>query len=170
MSVLICGGWGWGTQIDFLHLKFVVDAGRLAYWLGKPVDVSQKSEKMPPNKLTHCKYFLYLCSFFLYTCVLKHFYEVNSRLGIHSLSPNDMCFSTCQRHWRLTGLFCVDTRMCAETTSLVPSVGTILPCTSFCCISWLDLWKSLNVVLWKVCTNTLMCTLIDLMHRHLTKF
>ena len=33
------------TQIDFLHLKFVADASRLAYWLGKPVDASRKSEK-----------------------------------------------------------------------------------------------------------------------------
>ena len=44
--------------IDFLHLKFVVDASRLAYWLGKPVDAPRKSEKTAPSKLTHRKYFL----------------------------------------------------------------------------------------------------------------
>ena len=56
---------------------------RLAYWLGKRVDASWKSEKMAPSKLTLCKYFPYSC--FLYTCfcaVLKHFREVNSRVGI----------------------------------------------------------------------------------------
>ena len=60
--------------------------------------------------------------FFLHICfcaVLKHFHEVNSRFGIHSLSANDTHFSTCQQHQRLTSSFCVDTdtRMCAETTS-----------------------------------------------------
>ena len=72
-----------GAQIDVLHHKFVVDASRLAYWLGKRVDVSRKSEKTAPSKLTLRKYFPYSC--FLYTCfcaVLKHFREVNSRLGI----------------------------------------------------------------------------------------
>ena len=29
------------AQIDFLHLELVVDASRLAYWLGKPVDASR---------------------------------------------------------------------------------------------------------------------------------
>ena len=87
------------TQIDFLHLKFVVDASRLAYWLEKPVDTSRKSEKTAPSKLAHCtcKYFPYSC--FLYTCfcaVLVHFREVNSRLGIHSLSANGTHFSTSQ--------------------------------------------------------------------------
>ena len=121
--------------------KFVVDANRLAYWLGKPVDVSRKSEKMAPSRLTHCKYFPYSCFFFfvffLYTCfcaVLKHFHEVNSRLGIHSLSANDTRFSTCQQHRRLTASFCVetDTHMCAETTSFSTFSRQY---TSFCCIS-----------------------------------
>ena len=82
------------------------------------VDASRKSEKTAPSKLTHRKYFPYSC--ILYTCfcaVLKHFRELNSRLGIHSLSANNTRFSTSQRHWRLTSPFCVDTRMCAETTS-----------------------------------------------------
>ena len=95
---LVWSAWA-ATQIDFLHLKFVVNGSRLAYWLGKPVDASRKSEKMAPSKLTHRKYFLYLC--FLYTCfcaVLKHFCEVNSRVGIHSLSTNDKRFSTSQQH------------------------------------------------------------------------
>ena len=35
-----CRTWA-AAQIDFLHLKFIVDASRLAYWLGKPVDVSR---------------------------------------------------------------------------------------------------------------------------------
>ena len=55
----ICAWSAWAAaQTDFLHLKFVVDASRLAYWLGKPVDVSQKSEKTAPSKLTYRKYFL----------------------------------------------------------------------------------------------------------------
>ena len=135
-------------------------SSRLAYWLGKLVDASWKSEKMAPSKLTHCKYFPYSC--FLYTCfcaVLKHFHEVSSRLGIHSLSANDTRFSTSQRHWRLTSMFCVDTRMCAETTSFstfsrqYTSMHVVLPV-----FHDLHLWKSLKVVLWKVCTNNLMHT------------
>ena len=108
----------WAAQTIFLHLKFAVDASRLAYWLGKLVDMSRKSEKTASSKLIHRKYFPYSC--FLYTsfCVVfKHFREVNSRFGIHSLSANDTRFCTSQRHWRLTGPFCVDTRMCGETTS-----------------------------------------------------
>ena len=138
-------------------LKFVVDASRLAYWLGKPQHAAWKSEKMAPSKLTHCKYFPYSWVF-LYTCfcaVLKHFHEVNSRLGIHSLSA----FSTCWQHWRLTSLFCMDTRMCTETTSFSTfsrqdtSMHVIL-----LYFHDLDLWKSLNIVLWKVCANNLMHT------------
>ena len=64
---------GW-AQIDFLHLKLVVDASRLAYWLGKPVDVSRKSEKIAPSKLTHRKYhvfsFVYM---YLLLCCFKAF-------------------------------------------------------------------------------------------------
>ena len=63
------------AQIDFLHLELVVDASRLAYWLGKPVDASRESEKMAPSKLTHRKYFPYSCFFFVYLlrCCFKTF-------------------------------------------------------------------------------------------------
>ena len=56
------------------RLKFVVDASRLACWLGKPVDASRKSEKMVPSKLTHI-YFPYSCFFFVYLllCYFKAF-------------------------------------------------------------------------------------------------
>ena len=58
------------AQIDFLHLKFVVDVSRLAYCLGKPVDASRKSEKITPSKLAHRKYFLYSCFFCILASVL----------------------------------------------------------------------------------------------------
>ena len=51
-------------------LKFVVDGSRLAYWLGKPVDASRKSEKVAPSKLTHRKYFPYSCLFCILASVL----------------------------------------------------------------------------------------------------
>ena len=144
------GAHGLPLKLISCTLKFIVDASRLAYWLGKMVDALRKSEKMAPSKLTHSKYFPYSC-FFLYTCfcaVLKHFREVNSRLGIHSLSANDTCFCSSQQHWRLTGPFCVDMRMCAETTSFstfsrqYTSMHVVLPV-----LHDLHLWKSLNVVL-----------------------
>ena len=73
--------------INVLYHKFVFDANRLAYWLGKLVD-------MAPRKLALCKYFPYLC--FLYTsfCAVLSISEVNSRHSIHSLTINDACFST----------------------------------------------------------------------------
>ena len=43
---------------------------RLAYWLGKLVDASRKSEKMAPSKLTLRKYFPYSCFFFILASVL----------------------------------------------------------------------------------------------------
>ena len=91
------GARGLPLKLISCILKFVVDGSRHAYWLEKLVDVSRKSEKTAPGKLTHRKYFPYSC--FLYTCfcaVLKHYYEVKSRVGIHSLSANDTRFSTSQ--------------------------------------------------------------------------
>ena len=64
--IRVWSAWA-AAQIDFLPLKFVANASRLAYWLGKLVDMSRKSEKMSPSKLTHCKYFPYSCFFF---CIL----------------------------------------------------------------------------------------------------
>ena len=46
----------------FISGAHVVNASRLAYWLGKLVDVPQKSEKMASSKLT-----LYVFLFFLHT-------------------------------------------------------------------------------------------------------
>lgn len=45
------------TLINVLHHKFVVDATRLANWLGELADMSQKPEKMAPSKLGLHKYF-----------------------------------------------------------------------------------------------------------------
>ena len=49
------------TLINVLYHKFVVDANRLAYWLGKLV-------VMTPRKLALCKYFPYSCF-----CILLFF-------------------------------------------------------------------------------------------------
>ena len=60
------GARGLPLKLISCTLKFVVDASRLVYWLGKPVDASRKSEKTVPSKLTHCKYFPYSCFLYIY--------------------------------------------------------------------------------------------------------
>ena len=67
------GAHGAAAQINVLHHKFVVDASRLAYWLGKPVDVSRKSEKIAPSKLTLRKYFRIRVFVYLLLCCFKAF-------------------------------------------------------------------------------------------------
>ena len=49
MSHCVWSAWP-AAQIDFLHLKFVVDGSRLAYWLGKAVDTSRMSGKKKDTK------------------------------------------------------------------------------------------------------------------------
>ena len=76
------------TLINVLYHKFVVDANRLAYWLGKLV-------VMAPRKLALCKYFPYSC--FLYTsfCAVLSISEVNSRHSIHPLIESTKACSVC---------------------------------------------------------------------------
>ena len=60
-----------------------------------------------------------------------------------TLSANDTRFCTPQRHWRLPGPFCVDTRICAETTdfSIYLQSAVYFHARRFACISWLTLVK-----------------------------
>ena len=69
-DLMIGGFWSaWAAaQIHFLHLKFVADAGRFAYWLGKLVDASRKSENMAPSKLTLSVFVLVFFAYLLLCC------------------------------------------------------------------------------------------------------